>query len=57
MSSKVLGSIVIISIFMVQGKEAATATCEFGPMDGVEGIQVINQDYKVIIPECILLGL
>ena len=56
MSSKVLGSIVIISIFMVQGKEAATATCEFGPMDGVEGIQVINQDYKVIIPECILLG-
>merc|ERR1712198_828229 len=36
MSLKGLGIVVFISIFMVQGNEAATATCEFGPMDGVE---------------------
>merc|ERR1712198_289851 len=36
MSLKVLGIVVFISIFMVQGNEAATATCEFGPMDVVE---------------------
>ena len=42
MSLKVLGSVFFISIFMVQGNDAATATCEFGPMDGVEGRQFMN---------------
>ena len=51
MSLKQLGSVVFISIFMVHGNEAATATCEFGPMDGVEGRQLINQNIKAIIPE------
>ena len=47
MSLKVLGIVVFISIFMVQGNEAATATCEFGPMDGVEGRQLIKSTYKI----------
>ena len=48
MSLKQLGSVVFISIFMVHGNEAATASCEFGPMDGVEGRQLINQNIKAI---------
>ena len=37
MSLKLLGAIVFVTFLIIQGNDAATATCEFGPMDGVEG--------------------
>merc|ERR1711944_117784 len=33
---QILGSLVFISLLLAHGNEAATATCDFGPMDGVE---------------------
>jgi len=33
---KLLGNLAFISLLLARGNEAASATCEFGPMEGVE---------------------
>ena len=34
---KLLGTLAFISLYLARGHEAASATCDFGPMEGVEG--------------------
>ena len=34
---KLLGNLAFISLLLARGNEAASATCDFGPMEGVEG--------------------
>ena len=37
MAIKIFLSLLVGCMCFINGDEAATATCEFGPMDGVEG--------------------
>ena len=37
MAIKLFANLIFIPLVFIKGNEAAKATCEFGPMEGVEG--------------------
>ena len=52
MAFKVLLTLLVSCQFFINDGEAATATCEFGPMEGVEGkiycFAIYNYDLNII---------